>query len=164
MHISIIVAIAKNKVIGKNNDLIWRLPADLKYFKSTTTGHNIIMGRNTFESIGGGRPLPNRITTIITRNHNYQAPQGCLIANSLEQALLNIENENEVFICGGAQIYELALPIASKLYITYVNETFEGDTCFPEFDLSQWKLESKQEFAADEKNVYNYAFAVYTRI
>jgi dihydrofolate reductase len=161
MEISIIVAVAKNNVIGKNNDLIWRLPADLKYFKSKTTGHNIIMGRNTFESIGGGRPLPNRITTIITHNKNYQAPEGCLIANSLEEALQNIENETEVFICGGAQIYELAFPIATKLYITNVHHEFEGDTFFPNFDTSKWKLELTEDCKADEKNAYDYTFVTY---
>ncbi len=163
MDISIIVAVANNGVIGKNNDLIWHLPSDLKYFKATTTGHNIVMGRNTFESISGGRLLPNRITTIITRNKQFVAPEGALVAHSLKQALHQIQNENEVFICGGAQIYELALPFATKLYITKVNADFEGDTFFPEIDLSQWKLQSETEGILDEKNTIPHTFCVYTK-
>lgn len=164
MDISIIVAVANNNVIGKNNDLIWYLPADLKYFKATTTGHNIIMGRNTFESIGGGRLLPNRITTIITRNKNITVPEGALVAHSLEQALFQITNETEIFICGGAQIYELALPKATKLYLTKVHADFDGDTFFPEIDLLQWKLTSEAEGVLDEKNTLAHSFLVYERI
>jgi dihydrofolate reductase len=163
MEISIIVAVSENNVIGKDNDLVWKLSADLKYFKAKTSGHNLIMGRNTFESIGGGRPLPNRITTIVTRNNNYIAPEGCLVANSFEQALQNIKNETEVFICGGAQIYEIGLSIASKLYLTRVHQSFEGDTFFPEIDFSKWNLISEEHFLKDEKNEYDYSFFTYVK-
>lgn len=163
MGISLIVAVAKNNVIGNNNNLIWHLPADLQYFKKITTGHNIIMGRNTFESIGGGRLLPNRTTTIITRNKNLIAPTGALIAHSLEEALQNISDETEVFICGGQQIYTLALPFATKLYITKIDADFEGDTYFPEIDFSDWKCVFKEDFKADEKNKFDYTFLQYSK-
>lgn len=164
MEISIIVAVAENNVIGNNNSLIWHLPVDLKFFKSKTTGHNIIMGRNTFESMGGGRPLPNRITTIITRNTNYKAPEGCIVAYSLEEALQKISNDNEVFICGGAQIYEIAFPFATKMYITRVHKSFEGDTYFPEFDTKVWKLDSEEFYAKDERNAFDVTFLTYSKI
>jgi len=163
MDISLILAAAENNVIGKGNDLVWYLPADLKFFKSKTIGHNIIMGRNTFESIGGGRPLPKRITTIITRNKNFKAPEGVLVAHSLEQAFHQIENENEIFICGGAQIYDLALPKATKIYLTRVHAEFEGDTYFSGFNESEWELVSKDAHQPDEKNKYAYTFLEYKR-
>ena len=126
MIITIIAAIAKNNALGKNNDLIWHLPADLKRFKKITTGHYIIMGRNTFESIG--KPLPNRTTIIITRNKNY-FKDGCLIAHSLEQALEMAKEEEQVFVIGGAQIYNYAMEhnLVDTLDITLVHHEFEAD-------------------------------------
>lgn len=163
MNISIIVAVAKNNVIGKNNSLIWHLPADLRFFKTKTTGHVIVMGRKTFESIGGGKPLPNRTTVIITRNLHYVAPQGVYIVHSLADAYKKFASETEIFICGGAQIYKEALETANHMYITRIHASFEGDTFFPEFQKSQWKLESSEEYVCDEKNAYNYSFEHYVK-
>mgnify|MGYP006127569027 CR=1 FL=1 len=155
--ITIIAAIAKNNALGKDNDLIWHLPGDLKRFKKTTTGHSILMGRNTFESIG--RPLPNRTSIIITRNKNY-FQDGCLIANSLEAAIELVKKEAQVFIIGGAQVYTYAMEnnIADVLDITLVHHEFEADVFFPEIDLKIWEEVSREDFKADEKNKFNYSF------
>ena len=160
--VTIIAAIANNNALGKDNDLIWHLPADLKRFKRVTTGHYILMGRNTFESIG--KPLPNRTSVIITRNDNY-FKDGCLVANSLEQAVELSKEEEEVFIIGGAQIYNYALEnnLADKLDITVVHEDFEADVFFPEIDTTVWKEVSREDFKADEKNKYDYSFVSYIR-
>jgi len=163
MNISIIVAVAENNVIGKNNSLIWHLPADLRFFKAKTTGHVIVMGRKTFESIGGGKPLPNRTTVIITRNPHFVAPEGVYIAHSLAEAYSQFGNEQEIFICGGAQIYKDALETAHHMYITRIHATFEGDTFFPEFQNSHWKLESTEQHESDENNAYNYSFEHYVK-
>lgn len=162
MAISIIAAVAENNVIGKDNDLIWHLPADLKFFKAKTTGHHIIMGRNTFESIGGGRPLPNRTTVIITRQTDFTA-NGCLVAHSLEQAIELSKADDEIFICGGSQIYNLALEKADQMYLTHIHESFDGDTFFPEFNKDKWKLTEEETHQSDEKNKYSYTFAKYIR-
>src|SRR5690606_11071407 len=130
---SMIVAIAANNVIGKDNQLVWHMPADLRHFKSTTMGHYIIMGRKTFES--QKKPLPGRTSIIITRNKDYQA-EGCHVVHSLEEAykIGRENNQQEVFILGGAEIYEMALNSANKMYITEIKESFEGDTFFPKID------------------------------
>ena len=138
---TIIAAIAKNNALGKNNELIWHLPADLLRFKKTTTNHHIIMGRNTFESIG--KPLPNRTTVIITRNKNYKA-EGCIVVHSLENALEIAKEDNSPFIIGGAQIYAEAISLVNQLDITEVHHEFEADAFFPEIDLTIWK-EIKRE-------------------
>lgn len=155
--ITIIAAIAKNNALGKDNDLIWHLPSDLKRFKKITSGHHILMGRNTFESIG--KPLPNRTTIIITRNKNY-FKDGCLIAHSLEEAIELVENDDAIFIIGGAQIYKEAIQkdLVHQLDITQVHQEFEADVFFPEIDLNIWKETSRKDFKADEKNKYNYSF------
>lgn len=160
--ITIIAAISKNNALGKNNDLIWHLPADLKRFKQVTTGHYILMGRNTFESIG--KPLPNRTTIIITRNKNY-FKDGCLIANSLEEALKMVEEDKKVYIIGGAQIYKYAIEnnLVDALDITLVHEEFEADVFFPEIDLNIWKEVSRENFKADEKNKFDYSFVSYKK-
>ncbi|WP_088324435.1 dihydrofolate reductase [Polaribacter tangerinus] len=160
--ITVIAAIAKNNALGKDNDLIWHLPADLKRFKKVTSGHFIIMGRNTFESIG--KPLPNRTTIIITRNKNY-TKENCLIANSLEEALALAKEQKEVFIIGGAQIYRetMAKNLADQLDITLVHEKFEADVFFPEIDLKIWKEVAREDFKADNKNKYNYSFISYQK-
>ena len=150
--ITIIAAIANKNALGKDNDLIWDLPADLKRFKKTTSGHHIIMGRNTFESIG--KPLPNRTTVIITRNKYYKA-QGCIVVHSLEEALKIAMTDNSPFIIGGAQIYEQALSIADRLDITEVHHSFEADAFFPNIDLTNWKEDTRINFEADKKNKYN---------
>ena len=135
--ITLIAAISKNNALGKDNDLIWRLPADLKRFKKVTSGHHILMGRNTFESIG--KPLPNRTSVIITRNNHYEK-EGCLIANSIEEAI-EITEGKDAFIIGGAQIYKeaLALDLVGQLDITLVHQEFESDVFFPEIDATIWK-------------------------
>ena len=161
--INVIAAIATNNALGKDNDLIWHLPADLKRFKKVTTGHYIIMGRNTYESIG--RPLPNRTTIIITRNKNY-FKEGCLIANSLEQAIEMSKEEAQVFIIGGAQIYKetIAKDLAQQLDITLVHKDFEADVYFPEIDFKIWKEVARENFKADEKNKLDYSFISYQKI
>jgi dihydrofolate reductase len=150
--ITVIAAIAKNNALGKDNDLIWYLPADLKRFKKVTTGHYILMGRNTYESIG--KPLPNRTTIIITRNKNY-SKEGCLIAGSLEEAIDLAKEEAQLFIIGGAQIYKevISKNLADQLDITLVHSEFEADVFFPEIDTNIWKEVVREDFKADEKNV-----------
>ena len=162
MKISIIAALAENGVIGNNNALIWRLPADLRYFRQKTTGHHIIMGRNTFDSLGG-QPLPNRTTVIITRNRNYTAPEGCFVAHSLEEAITLCKNDDEIFICGGSQIYALAFSCATDMYLTRIAHSFEGDAFFPPFDPTQWQLVETENHGADEKNGYDYSFNYFVK-
>ncbi|MBS9773938.1 MAG: dihydrofolate reductase [Tenacibaculum sp.] len=158
----IIAAISKNNALGKDNDLIWHLPADLKRFKEVTTGHHIIMGRNTFESIG--KALPNRTTIIVTRNKNY-FKDGCLIANSIEEAIELAKEDDKIFIIGGAEIYKQAIEnkLVDKLDITLVNEEFEADVFFPKIDLQEWQEVSRENHKTDEKNKYNYSFISYER-
>ena len=161
--ITIIAATATNNALGKDNDLIWHLPADLKRFKKVTTGHHILMGRNTFESIG--KALPNRTTVIITRNDNY-FKDGCLIANSLEEAIELAKNDTHIFIIGGAQIYEYAMKknLVDQLDITLVHQEFEADVFFPKIDPNTWEEISRENHKADEKNKYDYSFISYKRI
>jgi dihydrofolate reductase len=160
MHISIIVAFDQNRLIGKNNGLPWHLPADLKHFKNITMGHHMIMGRKTFESIG--KPLPGRVTIIVTRQHNYKV-EGCISVNTFQHAIDYCQNQEEVFIIGGAQIFECALPLATKLYITKIHHSFEGDTHFPEIDSRIWKINDEEFHSADEKNVWDYTFLNYSK-
>jgi len=149
--ISIIVAVAQNNVIGKNNDLLWHIPRDMKHFKETTTGHHIISGRKTFESFG--KPLPKRTNIIITRNKNY-LQDGCIVVNSLENAINYAKNDTEIFIIGGGEIYKQALNYADRIYLTKVHHSFDGDTFFPEINPKEWKEIKKSDFDADEKNKY----------
>ena len=158
--ITIIAAIANNNALGKDNQLIWHLSADLKRFKKLTTGHHIIMGRKTFESIG--KPLPNRTTIIITRNKDYKQ-EGCLVAHSLDEALKMVKNDDSPFIIGGAQIYKEAIKIVDKLDITFVHHDFEADVFFPEIDLKIWKETDRENFKADEKNKFDYSFVTFER-
>lgn len=160
--ISIIAAIGNNNELGKDNDLIWHLPADLKRFKKITTGHTIIMGRNTFESIG--KPLPNRRSVIITRNKEYYK-EGCDVVHSLEEALDLVDEKEKAFIIGGAQIYKEALhkDLADELEITKVHQDFEADVYFPEINHTDWKMVFNEEHTPDEKNKFNYSFLKYTR-
>lgn len=158
--VTLIAAIARDNALGKDNDLIWHLPADLIRFKKTTSGHHIIMGRNTYESIG--KPLPNRTSVIITRNPDYKA-EGCIVVNSLEEALKVVKNDETPYIIGGAQIYKQALHYANKLDITEVHHSFDADVFFPEINTAIWKETSREDFTADEKNKYNYSFVTYER-
>lgn len=161
--ITIIAAIAENNALGKDNDLIWHLPADLKRFKKVTSGHHILMGRNTYESIG--KPLPNRTTVIITRNQNYKA-EGCIVVDSIEKAIEVAKDDEHVYIIGGAQIYKqtIASDLVDQLDITKVHHNFEADVFFPEIDKSIWKEKSREDFKADEKNKYDYSFVSYKKI
>jgi dihydrofolate reductase len=158
--ITIIAAIGNNNELGKGNDLIWHLPADLQRFKKRTTGHAIIMGRNTFESIG--KPLPNRRSIIITRNTSYQK-EGCEIVHSLEDAIKLIEDQDDAFIIGGAQIYKEAMEknVVGQLDITKVYQDFDADVFFPTIDSKTWKEVSREDFSPDEKNLYTYSFINY---
>jgi dihydrofolate reductase len=158
--ISLLVAMDKNRLIGVNNQLPWHLPADLAYFKKVTMGHPIIMGRKTFEAIG--KPLPGRTNIIITRNPDYQA-KDCKVYTSLPEAVHNYEEAENVFVIGGAQIFKQSLPFADKLYITFIDHTFTGDTYFPEINMDEWVLESDVPGVTDEKNPYPYCFKVYRR-
>ena len=161
--ITIIAAIGNNNELGKDNDLIWHLPADLKRFKKVTTGHTIVMGRNTFESIG--KPLPNRRSVIITRNKDYQQ-EGCVVVHSLEEAIELMKDEEMAFIIGGAQIYQEAMQkqLVDQLDITKVHEDFEADVYFPEIKDSEWTLFSNETHTPDEKNKYTYSFLQYSKI
>lgn len=162
MIISCIVAVAKNNVIGKDNNIPWYLPADLKYFKNTTLNHHVIMGRNCYESIG--KPLPKRTNVIITRDA-YFISSNCLVARSIPEALhMAHENgEEEVFIIGGGQIYEQTADLWDKLYITEVDLEVDGDVFFPAMDMNEWKLIHKEHHGKDEKNEFDYGFKVYER-
>jgi dihydrofolate reductase len=155
--VKIIVAMSNNRVIGNNNELIWRLSSDLKRFKELTTGHPVVMGRKTYESIG--KPLPNRRNIIITRNLEYEV-NGCEVVSSLEEALLL--TNNDCFIIGGGEIYKQSLEVADKIYLTLVHKDFEGDTTFPELG-KEWATIDTKDFDADEKNEYNYSFIEYDR-
>lgn len=159
--ISLLVAMDNNRLIGKDNDLPWHLPADLAYFKRVTMGHSIIMGRKTFESIG--RPLPGRENIIITRNKEYKA-DGCKVIHSIEEVLEMNHNDKELFIIGGAEIFKEVFPHADRLYITEIDAVFTGDTFFPSFPLSEWQKTSSEKGTRDEKNPYDYNFVVYERI
>lgn len=159
MELAIIVAMSENNAIGFQNQLLWKLPADLKFFKSLTTGNPIIMGRKTYESIG--KALPNRTNIIITQQKDYIA-QDCIIVNSIEEALNYVQKSDKAFIIGGEQIYKQTIESVSTLYITKVHHTFEqADAFFPKIDFSKWKLESENHLVADEKNIFNATFQKY---
>lgn len=159
MTISIIAAIAENNVIGKDNDLIWHISEDLKRFKRLTSGHTIIMGRKTYESLPF-KPLPKRKNIVIsTKDIKFE---GALIANSIENAIKLCEGEDEVFICGGATIYNYFIKLADKMYLTKVHHKFVGDTFFPVFSEINWKVESKSEKFYDQKSDLNYSFIEYS--
>ncbi len=159
--ISIIVAIAKNDAIGKDNQLLWHISEDLKYFKRTTLGHPVIMGRKTWESLPF-RPLPKRDNLIITRNKDYKAEGGILIP-SIEEALNYAKDKDNVFIMGGGEIYKAFMPYADRLYITRVDKDFEADTFFDKIVEEVWKLESESEVQYDEKEDLHYRYLIYHR-
>ncbi len=159
--VSLIAAVSDNGVIGRDNDLPWHLPADLKRFKSLTTGHHMIMGRRTWDSIGC-RPLPGRPTIVVTRDRAYPA-QRAKVAHSIPQALDLVGEDDEVFIAGGEAIYRLALPVADRIHLTRVHAEFEGDTRFPEIDDREWQVVHEERHEADEKNQFACTFLVYER-
>ena len=160
MTISIIVALSENNVVGINNQLPWKLSADLKRVRGLTMGHHIIMGRKTYESIG--RPLPGRVNVVITRNTDFKA-DGCIIVSSLNEAFKISKSDPEVFIFGGGEIFREALPQVSKIYMTKVHHSLEGDTHFPILNSQEWKELERTEFKADEKNEYDYSFLTLER-
>ncbi len=160
--ISIIVAVDLQNAIGRNNDLLCHLPADLKYFKTITEGHSIIMGRKTFESLPKGA-LPNRRNIVITQNEALHWPH-VETCHSLEESIALTESEDEIFIIGGGSVYQEAMDIAGKLYVTKIHHQFKNaDTFFPAIENEKWKLVSEEDHEADAKNKYDYSFLVYER-
>jgi dihydrofolate reductase len=160
-----IAALSKNRVIGKNNDLPWKLPDDMKFFMEKTKGHHAIMGRKNYDSIPQKfKPLPNRVNIVITRQAHFQAP-GCLVVDSLEKGIEISRNNKEVetFIIGGAEIYKLGLPYATRLYLTEIQAEINGDTFFPPVDLKEWKETSRQHHDKDERHAYSFDFVVYEK-
>lgn len=165
MILSIIVATSANHVIGRDNDLIWHMPADMKYFKEKTSGHCVITGRKNYESIPEKfRPLPNRTNIVVTRQIDYKAP-GAQVASSIDEAIAIAKKtgDKEVFIIGGAEIYKQSISFVNRLYITRIHHEFEGDAFFPEVDLEMFKLTESIAHQADEKNKYHYTFETYDR-
>lgn len=160
MKISLIVAMDKNRVIGKDNDIPWRIPKDWEYVKHTTKGHPIILGRKNLESIG--RALPDRRNIILTRDKSFTF-NGCEIAHSINDVLELCKNEQEIFIFGGEEIYNLFLPYVEKMHITKIHYEFEGDTFFPEVNLDEWNEVSVKKGITNDKNPYEYYFHVYER-
>jgi dihydrofolate reductase len=165
MIISLIAALAKNRTIGKNNDLPWHLPDDMKYFMQTTKGHYVIMGRKNYDSIPEKfKPLPNRTNIVVTRKKNFIA-LGCIVVNSLDEGinLAKDANEKEVFIIGGAEIYKLSLSVATRLYLTEINGNIEGDTFFPAIDNADWKEVSRVHHEKDSRHAFDFDFVVYNK-
>ncbi len=156
--LSIIVATAKNRVIGVNNTLPWHLPEDLKRFRALTTGHHIIMGRKTYDSLG--RLLPGRTTVIVTRNQAYKV-EGAIVVHSLEDAIAACGDDQEVFLIGGAELYQDGLKLANKLYITEIDAEYEGDAFFPEFDLSEWNVGAAESYIS--ANGLSFRYLTYQR-
>ncbi len=157
--VSIIVAVAENGTIGDKNNLLWHISEDLKHFKAITSGHPVIMGRRTYESLG--RPLPNRENVVITRQP--LTIEGCRVVHSLDEAIALFSAEEEVFIIGGAQIYREALPIADRLYLTRVECSYEGDTHFPAWNVDEWRLRSSERHERGDKFEYPFVFDYYER-
>ena len=158
--VSIIVAIAQNGTIGDKNSLLWHIKEDMRFFRTTTSGHAVVMGRKSFESLGS-RPLPKRTNIVITRADREF--EGALTAHSLEEAIRLAEGDEEIFIIGGAQIYREALRIADRMYITRVMHDYEGDTSFPDIDLSEWELVAEEKHDRGEEYEYPFAFLTYER-
>lgn len=166
MRISLIAAVAQNGVIGKNNDLPWKLPDDMKYFMNTTQGHHVIMGRKNYDSLPPKfKPLANRTNWVVTRQSSFEAP-GCHVVPSLLYAVEQIKKEkpDELFVIGGAEIYKLALPMAHRLYLTEIKAQIDGDVFFPSFDRKEWKEVSRKPHPADERHLHAFDFVVYERI
>ena len=160
--ISIIVAIAENYAIGKNNDLLWHIPEDLKRFKRLTTGHTVIMGKKTYESLPR-KPLPNRVNIVITDDPEDLFDQ-CVMAWSIEDALNKSDSSDENFIIGGASVYRQFLPFSDRLYITWVHKSYDGDVFFPEIDFSEWLMVSNEDVPSSGNNDFSYSNTIYDRI
>ena len=165
MIISLIAAVSQNGAIGKNNDLPWHLPDDMKFFMQTTKTHHVVMGRKNYESIPEKfRPLPNRTNIVVTRQSDYEAPN-CVVVNSLEEALQVAEKngEKEVFIIGGSEIYKQGFPMTDRMYLTEIHATIVGDTFFPSYEPKEWKEISRVHHSADERHAYDFDFVVYEK-
>jgi dihydrofolate reductase len=166
MIISLIAAVSKNLVIGKDNDLPWHLPDDMKFFMQTTKGHHTIMGRKNYDSIPQKfRPLPNRTNIVVTHQPSFKAP-GCIVVSSLERGIeiARRNGEPEAFIIGGSEIYKLGMPYADKLYITEVDAQIEGDTYFPEIDQAEWHEVSRRPHPSDDRHKHAFDFVIYDKV
>jgi dihydrofolate reductase len=161
MNLTIIAAMSENRVIGRDNDLAWHLPDDLKRFKELTRGHHVIMGRKTFESVG--KPLPGRTNIIVTNQKDYKAP-GCIIVHTLKEAIQKAENDSQPYIIGGGKIYDQALPLCDTIELTHIHAHVEGDTYFPEVDTNKWQIVAKESHPADDKHEFAFDFLTYHRI
>jgi len=165
MMVSLIAALSSNRVIGRNNDLPWHLPDDMKYFMQTTKGHHVIMGRKNYDSIPEKfRPLPNRTNIVVSRQANLKLQQ-CVVVHSLNEGLelTRKAGESETFIIGGSAIYQLGLPFADRLYLTEIRTELDGDTFFPAFNITEWKEVSRTPHKADERHAYPFDFVIYER-
>jgi dihydrofolate reductase len=156
----LIAATSQNNALGKDNKIIWHLPDDFKRFKELTSGHYIIMGRKTFESFP--KPLPNRTHVVITRQKNYH-PEGCIVVNSIEDAFEICPENEDIFIIGGAEIYELGLPYLDKIELTFINENFDADAFLPKIDFSKWELIKEEFHAKDEKHAHEFSFQTFLK-
>ena len=160
-RLSMVVALARNRVIGADGKIPWHLPNELQLFKSVTMGHHIIMGRKTYESIG--RLLPGRTTVIVTRQKDYSI-SGAKIAHTLEQAITLCNGDSEIFVIGGGELYRAAMPMADRLYLTVVDAEPAGDTQMPEFNATEWRLQSTKQYSRDERHAHDYRFEVHDRV
>ncbi|WP_136669010.1 dihydrofolate reductase [Flavobacterium sp. H122] len=160
-NITLIAAAGEKNELGKDNQLLWHLPDDFKYFKSTTSGHYIIMGRKTFESFP--KPLPNRTHVIITRSKNYSAPDGCIVTNSISSAVEACPDNETIFVIGGGEIYNQSMAIANCIELTRVHHTFDADAFFPAINPEEWELKKSEFHASDEKHQYAFTFETYYR-
>ena len=158
--IIMIAAAAENNALGKNNELVWYLPNDFKRFKSLTTGHHIIMGRKTFESFP--KPLPDRVHIVISRQENYK-PEGCIVVDSIEKAIAICPENDDSYVIGGGEIYNLALPFTDIIELTKVHHSFDADAFFPKINKSEWVLVESEENYKDEKHLYDYTYETYIR-
>jgi dihydrofolate reductase len=166
MKVSLVAAVAENRVIGKNNDLPWHLPDDMKFFMEVTKGHYVILGRKNYESLPKKfKPLPNRINIIVTRQKDFDAP-GCMVVHTMKEALAIARDngEEEAMVIGGSEIYALALPSADRLYITEVKANVDGDVRFPDFDKKEWNEVSRITHEKDERHAFAFDFVLYERI
>jgi dihydrofolate reductase len=166
MIVSLIAAMAENRVIGRNNDLPWKLPDDMRFFMQTTKGHHVVMGRKNYDSLQEKfKPLPNRTNIVVTRQQQFNAP-GCIVVNNIEKALDigKTNNEPELFVIGGAEIYKLSLKYANKIYLTEIHHPVDGDTFFPEFDKGVWKETERIKHPKDDKHIYAFDFVTYERV
>ncbi len=161
MIVAMVVAIAENRAIGKDNQLLWHLPKDLKHFKQITAGHTIIMGRKTFDSMG--KPLPNRRNIVISRNKDLELPGAELVGSVQEALALCAADEEEVYIIGGGEIYKMAMPLTDKIYLTVVQHSFDGDAYFPEIEPGEWKETASEYHAPDEKHQFGFTFSTLER-